>query len=170
MARSAQRRELCPVAARSSDRAQDTRTQTSSAQRWVCRYFKLLRLSLASSTLTPHFGQSYGRPLKIAAALIARLVRQRGQQKPKPNTPTTLTRRNARTAARNMWFSHVACQLAASMPTAIKPTHKNRYHLRSVCLIVIIYLLPAGYFIRSSMLRLQDEQQIGIASSPRAAA
>jgi hypothetical protein len=50
--------------------------------------------------LTPHRGQVHERSLKIVAAFIARLARQRGQTKPNTNTPMMLIRRKPRMAIR----------------------------------------------------------------------
>jgi hypothetical protein len=65
-------------------------------------YFRLAGLSLGSSMLTPHFGHPQGFLLKIVVALVMRLVPQRGQRNPKPNTAKTDASSNDITLTRNV--------------------------------------------------------------------
>ncbi len=54
------------------------------------------RIFCGSSMLAPHFGHTQGRPPSIDADFVTRPLRQRGQTKPKANTPMTLMARKVR--------------------------------------------------------------------------
>jgi hypothetical protein len=88
--------------------------------------------------LTPHFGHPHGLLLKIVAALVMRLVRQRGQRNPQPNTAKTETSSNDMTLIRNVWLYPVSRQDKPTAPTSIMPTHRNLYQPANARLIVIL--------------------------------